>query len=102
MSDVFQRTEELRGNPHLQEQVRRIMEPLRLIQGLKDSRNFEEVLGDVAFAIAALENTPDVEQTANHGGITVMRGPRQGYSLHLWAVDVYHMNLAHQREKETP
>jgi hypothetical protein len=70
-----------------------LMEPLRLIRGTRDARSYEEVVRELAQLVALLELHPEIEQTANVGGIQVCRGPMEGYSVMLHAADVYVMHL---------
>ena len=88
-----ERAQELTQDKHLREQVERIMGPLRLIQGAKDASPFEEVVHNVAQLVATLETRPELQQTANFGGVMVVRGPMQGYSILLHATDVFVMHL---------
>lgn len=87
------RTAELRTDKHLRAQVKRIMKAYRLIHGTKDARSYEEVVDEVAQLVALLETSGE-QSTANVGGITVTRGPMEGYAIHLWATDVFVMHLS--------
>lgn len=89
-----QRTESHKNDPHVQEQVRRLMRPLEVIRGTRGVDSYEEVLNTVAQLIATLEIMPEINATANTGGITVVRGPMEGYSIHLHAADVFVMRLS--------
>lgn len=81
----------LKGSTHLRAQIKRVMEPLTMIQGTANVMDFEQVVNDVAFAVAALEVNPEMKQT--HGLVMVVRNPASGYSLYLNAGTVYDIHL---------
>lgn len=89
----FDRAEELMKSPHLRTQVERIMPALVAIQGHRAVASFEDVLRNVAELVAILELNPLVEETACVDGITVTRGPMEGYGIHVWASTVFSMHL---------
>jgi hypothetical protein len=94
MADDFgDRYEKLTTNPHLIAQCERLMPVLTLIKGTKDCPALGRVIGDVVMGIIALEKYPDINQTANVGGVIVVRGPYEGYSVQLWATDIYVMQM---------
>lgn len=86
---------ELIESKHVREQAERILPALTLIEGTRDASSLKEVIDRIATGIMALERFPDIQQTSNNGGITLIRGPRDGYSVHLWATDIYHLHLMH-------
>lgn len=90
----------LLASPHFVAQVTRMHEAHRLIQGTRDARALDEVLNDVAQAIAILVLNPHMSGTANHGGISVERRPYGGgdgrdvnYDIHLWGSTVHGFQL---------
>jgi hypothetical protein len=91
--DINKRFTELIANSHLREQAKRLMEPLKLIHGTKDARSYDDVVRELAWLVIALEAYPDSKQTACSGGITMARGPMDGYSVHLYATDLFHLHL---------
>jgi hypothetical protein len=94
------RAAELVNDKHLREQVARIMEPLRMIRGSMNTRTYEEIVQEIAQLVALLELKPDVQQTANVGGVSVVRGPMQGYGIMLHAADVYVMHMGNMMDDE--
>lgn len=94
------RTQVLMNDAHVRAQVERLMPAATLIHGTKDVRTVEEYHQEVAQLIAVLETHPEIERTANSGGIVVERGPMQGYSILLWAADVYVMHMGDVRDPE--
>ena len=100
-SEWAERSAELKEDPHLRRQVKRLMKPLRLIQGERDAQSYEEVVDAAAQLVALLEVKPELQQTANVGGLMAVRGPMQGYSLMLHATDVYVMHLGSHSLRES-
>lgn len=89
-----QRFSALTKDSHVKTQAERLMPVLQLIRGTKDCPTLDQVIKDIAIGIIALEtSTPRADRTANVGGITIERGPMDGYSVHLWAVDIFHMRM---------
>lgn len=90
-------TLELEKNEHVRQQVRRIMDPLRLMRGTSEAMSFEEALRIVCQQLAILIEDPEVESCANHGGIQVVRSVRgvggggypDNYSIMLFSAEVY-------------
>lgn len=88
-----QRAHQLTQDSHIREQAERLMEPLRLIRGVKEAPTYESVVATVAQLVALLELHPEKQMTANNGGIQVIRGPMEGYSVMLHATDVFVMHM---------
>lgn len=86
------RFEELMTSKHLRQQAERAYEVHRIIRGTKDSLPWDDFHREVARLVALVEVT-GVKSTANVGGITVERGPMEGYSIMLHAADVYVMHM---------
>lgn len=89
---VNERQKVLRWDNHVRAQTEKVMEILRSVKGINHS-SFSEVVDHVALSIAILEADPECQQTANFGGVTVARGPMEGYSIHVHVTDVYVMHL---------
>jgi hypothetical protein len=83
----------LKEDKHVQEQAKRLVEPLAVIRGTKDAPSLDSVIDTLAQLIAILETRPDIDQTANYGGISLTRGPMEGYGVLLHATDVFVMHL---------
>lgn len=84
---------DLQHRVHVREQVERIMPALTLIQGTATVRSVDEYVNDILIAMAALRSEPDVNVTANCGGIRVARcqfdGDNENYEICLVASKVY-------------
>lgn len=90
---IADRWEELNKDTHIRAQAERIMPALTLVQGTKNCPTLEDVIRDIATAIVALEESPEIQQTANVGGILVARGPNDGYGVYVWVTDIYHLRM---------
>lgn len=88
-----QRIAALRENRHVQEEVQRLMEPLRVIKGTQSCPTYEAVLNNVATIIVAMQENPELTTSANNSGIIVHRGPIEGYTISLWAASVYSLQV---------
>lgn len=82
---------------HIRAQAERILPVLTLVKGTKEALTLDEVITNIARGIMALEAYPDSEQTANNGGITITRGPMDGYGIHLWITDIFLLHMDNYR-----
>ena len=100
MSDTWTgRAVAIAKDKHVRKQVKRLMKARRIIHGTRDVMSFQETVRAVAQLIAILEAKPEVDRTANVGGITVSRGQGTvGYDIHLWASSVYVDHMTPYRE----
>lgn len=91
------RTQELVDNPHIREQAKRVHKILKIVRGTKDCPTFKETLTNIAQLVALCEVT-GCRRTANVGGITVERGPMEGYGISVHAADAYVLHIGMNAE----
>lgn len=83
----------LKEDKHVREQAERLIAPLAMIRGTRDAPSLDDVIDSLAQLIAVLETHPDLDQTANYGGISLGRGPVEGYGVYLHATDVFVLHM---------
>lgn len=83
----------LTKDKHVREQAERLIAPMTLIHGSKGAPSLDGVIDTLAQLVAMLEVRSDLDQTAVIGGISLTRGPIEGYGVLLHATDVFVLHL---------
>ena len=91
---IHKRSEQLTENPHLRQEAERVHETLRIVAGIRDCPSLDEVTATLALLTALLDHQPEVEQTADNGGIMLRRTPGGGsYSVFVRAASIHQLAL---------
>ena len=99
MSRAAERIKALTEDPHIQREAQRLLEVIKVAKGVRECPTLDEVIRDVAVAIAALETHPERECVMN-GSLLAVRGPLEGYSLAVWSGTAFIMHMTPYQEAD--